>query len=84
MTLPLVVAITGATGVIYGVEMLRVLKDLGQEAHLIALACSAPPKGKRRWTLRLLAGQMVELEHAESLSHEAVRRALKKTRSSRT
>ena len=51
-----------------------------QEAHLIALACSAPPKGKKRWTLRLLAGQMVELEHAESLSHEAVRQALKKTR----
>jgi transposase len=58
--------------------------DGRQEAHLIALACSEPPKGKKRWTLRLLAGQMVELEHAESLSHEAVRQALKKTRSSRT
>jgi transposase len=58
--------------------------DGRQEAHLIALACSEPPKGKKRWTLRLLAGQMVALEHAESLSHEAVRQALKKTRSSRT
>jgi transposase len=58
--------------------------DGRQEAHLIALACSEPPKGKKRWTLRLLAGQMVALEHAESVSHEAVRRALKKTRSSRT
>lgn len=58
--------------------------DGRQEAHLIALACSEPPKGKKRWTLRLLAGTMVALEHAESLSHEAVRQALKKTRSSRT
>jgi transposase len=58
--------------------------DGRQEAHLIALACSEPPKGKKRWTLRLLAGTMVELEHAGSLSHEAVRQALKKTRSSRT
>ena len=58
--------------------------DGRQEAHLIALACSEPPKGKKRWTLRLLADQMVALEHVESLSHEAVRQALKKTRSSRT
>jgi transposase len=58
--------------------------DGRQEAHLIALACSEPPKGKKRWTLRLLAGQMVALEHTDSLSHEAVRQALKKTRSSRT
>ena len=54
------------------------------EAHLIALACSAPPEGKKRWTLRLLAGQMVALEHVDALSHEAVRQALKKTRSSPT
>lgn len=58
--------------------------DGRQEAHLIALACSEPPKGKKRWTLRLLADQMVALEHVESLSHEAVRQALEKTRSSRT
>lgn len=55
-----------------------------QEAHLIALACSKPPAGKKRWTLRLLAGQMVELEHADAVSHETVRRTLEKTRSSRT
>jgi transposase len=53
--------------------------DGEQEAHLIALACSAPPEGKRRWTLRLLAEQMVELQHVDALSHETVRQALKKT-----
>lgn len=58
--------------------------DGRQEAHLIALACSAPPEGKKRWTLRLLAERMVELEYTDSVSHEAVRQALKKTRSSPT
>lgn len=53
-----------------------------QEAHLIAVACSAPPQGHARWTLRLLAGQVVELGFAETYSREAVRRALKKTTSS--
>lgn len=53
--------------------------DGEREAHLIALACSAPPEGKGRWTLRLLAEQMVELQHVDALSHEAVRQALKKT-----
>jgi transposase len=53
--------------------------DGAQEAHLIALACSAPPEGKRRWTLRLLAERVVELGYAESVSHETVRRTLKKT-----
>ena len=52
------------------------------EAHLIALACGAPPEGRSRWTLRLLGDQMVALEHVESLSHETVRRTLKKTNSS--
>jgi transposase len=50
------------------------------EAHLIALACSEAPEGYTRWSLRLLAGRMVELGYVESISHEAVRRALKKTR----
>lgn len=54
-----------------------------QEAHLLALACSAPPAGHARWTLRLLAGRMVELELVDTLSDETVRRVLKKTRSSR-
>ena len=53
------------------------------EAHLIATACGAPPDGHKRWTLRLLAGRLVELEEVDSVSHETVRRTLKKTRSSR-
>ena len=52
------------------------------EAHLIALSCSAPPSGHARWTLRLLADRAVELDLVEALSHETVRRALKKTNSS--
>ena len=52
------------------------------EAHLIALVCSDPPTGYERWTLRLLADKLVELELVESLSHVAVRDALKKTNSS--
>lgn len=50
------------------------------EAHLIALGCSEPPQGHARWTLRLLAEQVVELELVASMSHETVRRTLKKTR----
>lgn len=53
--------------------------DGKQEAKLIALACSKPPAGKKRWTLRLLAEQMVELEVIDELSHETVRQTLKKT-----
>ena len=58
--------------------------DGAQEAHLIALACSAPPDGRARWTLRLLAQRMVELADVDTLSHETVRQTLKKMRSSRT
>jgi transposase len=50
------------------------------EAHLVALACSDPPAGRQRWTLRLLADRLVELDLVESISHEGVRQALKKTR----
>jgi transposase len=50
------------------------------EAHLIALACSDPPGGQDRWTLRLLADKLVELELVESISHVAVGDTLKKTR----
>ena len=57
--------------------------DGEQEAHLITLACSPPPVGRRRWTLRLLADKLVELRYIDGVSHETVRRALKKTRSSR-
>ena len=53
--------------------------DGRQEAKLLALACGKPPAGKRRWTLRLLADEMVELDVVDSLSHETVRQTLKKT-----
>lgn len=49
------------------------------EAHLIAVACSAPPAGRARWTLRLLADKIVELEYLPAVSHETVRQSLKKT-----
>jgi transposase len=48
------------------------------EAHLIALSCGKPPKGYGRWSLRLLADKMVELNYIESISHETVRTVLKK------
>ena len=53
------------------------------EARLVAEACSAAPGGRGRWTVRLLAGRVVELGLAESCSHETVRRVLKKSGSSR-
>lgn len=49
------------------------------EAHLVAMICGAPPEGRARWTLRLLADRMVGLGYVESVSHEAVRQTLKKT-----
>jgi hypothetical protein len=48
------------------------------EAHLVALSCSEPPEGFARWSLRLLADKVVELKYIDSISHEAVRRILKK------
>jgi transposase len=53
--------------------------DGDQEARLIALACSPPPPGRRRWTVRLLAHQFVELGYAEGVAPETVRQTLKKT-----
>src|SRR5580704_2835662 len=53
------------------------------EARLIALACSEPPQGRVRWTLRLLADKLVEFEIMDTVSTETVRRTLKKTNSSR-
>ena len=50
------------------------------EAHLVALACSSPPEGRARWTLRLLADSIIELGYVNSISHEAVRQTLKKTK----
>ena len=49
------------------------------EAHLVALSCSSPPEGFSRWTLRLLAEKVVELDYIDNISHETVRRVLKKT-----
>jgi transposase len=53
------------------------------EARLVALACSDPPRGRARWTLRLLADKLVELEVVDTVSTETVRQVLKKTNSSR-
>lgn len=50
------------------------------EAHLVALSCSEPPEGFARWSLRLLADKVVELDYIDSVSHETVRRILKKTK----
>jgi transposase len=58
--------------------------DGAAEARLIALACSAPPRGRKCWTMQLLADKLVELEVFESVSDETVRRVFKKTNSSRT
>ncbi len=57
--------------------------DGEQEAHLIAIACSPPPTGRARWTLRLLSERLVELEVVESIAPETVRQALKQTSSNR-
>ncbi len=54
------------------------------EARLIAVACSEPPDGRDRWTLELLAGELVRLKVVDSISDQTVRRTLKKTRSSHT
>jgi hypothetical protein len=56
--------------------------DGEKEAKLIALACSKPPKGRARWTLRLLENKVVELGIVERASDSTIGRALKKTRSS--
>ena len=51
------------------------------EAHLVALSCSDPPEGFSRWSLRLLADKVVELDYIDNISHETIRRVLKKTKS---
>jgi transposase len=59
----------------------RAKLDGRQQAFLIALACSQAPEGRSRWTMQLLADQLVELQIVEAISDETVRRTLKKTRS---
>ena len=49
------------------------------EAHLVALSCGGPPEGFSRWSLRLLADKVVELQYIDKISHETVRQVLKKT-----
>ena len=64
-------------------RQLRLRKlDGAQEADLVALACSKPPTGRARWSMRLLADKLVELEIVDAISYETVRRTLKKTQSS--
>lgn len=58
--------------------------DGEKEARLIALSCSQPPEGRTRWTLHLLADKVVELKVVDRVSHETVRKVLKKTSLSRT
>ncbi len=57
--------------------------DGAQEAHLSTIACTTPPAGQARWSLRLLADKLVELEVVETVSYQTVRRVLKKTNSNR-
>lgn len=56
--------------------------DGAAEAHLVAVACADPPAGRERWTLRLLADELVRLEIVETVSYETVRRTLQQTSSS--
>ena len=51
------------------------------EAHLVALSCSEPPEGFARWSLRLLADKVIELDYIDNVSHETIRQVLKKTKS---
>lgn len=59
-----------------------VVFDGAVEAHLIALRCSEPPVGYARWSVRLLAEKMIELNYVETIGRETVRKMLKKTKSS--
>lgn len=62
-------------------EVSNIKADGDFEAHLIALSCSESPQGYARWSLRLLAEKMVELKYVDSVSHETIRKTLKKTKS---
>ena len=67
---------------LYGYKRIRIYDkkaDGDFEAHLVALCCGNPPEGRSKWSLRLLADKVVELEYIASVSHETIRRVLKKT-----
>ena len=57
--------------------------DGEQEAHLVALTCSAAPQGRKRWTLQLLKDRLIQMEVVENIGMETIRRTLKKTNSNR-
>jgi putative transposase len=57
--------------------------DSRVEAHVTMIACSDPPDGSARWTLHMIAAQLVKLEAIDSISHESIRRTLKKTNANR-
>lgn len=61
-------------------EIKEIKTDGDFEAHLVAISCSKAPAGYARWSLRMLADKMVELNYADSVSHETVRQVLKKTK----
>ena len=72
----------GLEGILEEKSPKRVYKkkiDGDLEAHLIALSCSNPPEGYSRWSLRLLADKVVELNYVDNISYETIRKALKKT-----
>jgi len=71
--------IDAALGVAPTSRIYRKKVDGEIEARLISIACSEPPKGYGKWSLRLLADRMIELEYVEDISHETVRKVLKKT-----
>ena len=71
--------IEAALGVAPTSRVYRKKIDGETEARLISIACSEPPKGFGKWSLRLLADRMVELDYAENISYETVRKVLKKT-----
>ena len=75
--MPIKVAV-GSYNYLYG-EGLKKLLDGEKEAKVVATCCGSAPSGHARWTLRLLAERIVELDIVESISHETVRRCLKKT-----
>ena len=63
-----------------GQRVYKKITDGDFEAHLVALGCSKPPEGFAQWSLRLLADKVVELKYIDNISHETIRRVLKKTK----
>lgn len=63
-----------------GQRVYEKITDGDFEAHLVALSCSGPPEGFARWSLRLLADKVVELNYVNNISYETIRRVLKKTK----